>query len=267
MAQFNKTRIAPTPSGYLHLGNALSFITTAKIAQQSGAKIFLRVDDIDKQRVTDAYLQDIFDTLNFLEIKWDEGPRSVSEIKETWSQFCRMDIYTDMLEQLKQKEVIYACKCSRTEATNCRCCDLKIPLEQQDVNWRLITSKDQPIKIKTMQHGIIEAYLPDDMHNFIVRKKDGCPAYQLTSVADDLHFGVDLVVRGEDLWHSTIAQAYLANILGEERFNDITFHHHALLTDAIGNKLSKSAGDTSIKHLRENGYQLDEVYKQLYHHL
>lgn len=263
MAQFKKTRIAPTPSGYLHVGNALSFITTAKLAEQTGAALLLRIDDIDKQRVTDSYLQDIFDTLNFLQISCNEGPRNIEDVKANWSQYCRLDIYQDMLERLIQKDALYACTCSRIQVDDCNCVEQNIPLDTDNVNWRLRTHTNQILKIKTLQQGIVEARLPNEMKDFIVRKKDGCPAYQLTSLADDLHFGVDLIVRGEDLWHSTIAQVYLANVLGEERSNNITFHHHLLITDSDGNKLSKSAGDTSIKHLGEQGYKLDDIYKQL----
>ncbi|RZA03788.1 MAG: tRNA glutamyl-Q synthetase [Sphingobacteriaceae bacterium] len=263
MPQFTKTRIAPTPSGYLHLGNALSFITTAKLARQTGAKLLLRIDDIDKQRVTDAYLQDVFDTLGFLQIKCDEGPRDVSEVKSEWSQYCRLNLYSNILERLKQQDVVYACNCSRRGIADCNCIELKIPLDQPNVNWRLHTDDTLRIPIKTLEQGIIEAQLPADMKDFIVRKKDGCPAYQLTSVVDDLHFGVDLVVRGEDLWHSTIAQIYLVDVLGYDDFKNITFHHHSLLTDKDGTKLSKSAGATSIKYLREHGYTLEDIYKEL----
>ncbi len=263
MPQFTKTRIAPTPSGYLHLGNALSFITTAKLARQTGAKLLLRIDDIDKQRVTDAYLQDVFDTLGFLQIRCDEGPRDVSEVKSEWSQYCRLNLYSNMLERLKQQDAVYACNCSRTAIADCNCIELKIPLDQPNVNWRLRTDDKRRISIKTLDKGIVDARLSTDMKDFVVRKKDGYPAYQLTSVADDLHFDVDLVVRGEDLWHSTIAQVYLADVLGYDDFKNITFHHHTLLMDKDGAKLSKSAGATSIKYLRENGYTLEPIYNKL----
>jgi glutamyl/glutaminyl-tRNA synthetase len=83
VTRFNKTRIAPTPSGYLHLGNVLSFAVTALLAKESGAKILLRIDDLDQARVNKRYLQDIFDTLNFLEIPWHEGPRNLEEFEDS----------------------------------------------------------------------------------------------------------------------------------------------------------------------------------------
>ncbi len=87
---YKKTRIAPTPSGFLHLGNVLSFSITAALAKKHSAKILLRIDDLDRARANDQYLQDIFDTLNFLEIPWDEGPRNVNEFKNAYSQAHRM---------------------------------------------------------------------------------------------------------------------------------------------------------------------------------
>jgi len=93
-----------------------------------------------------------------------------------------------------------------------------------------------------------------------VRKKDGFPSYQLTSVIDDLRYRVDVVVRGEDLWQSTLAQHELASALGAADFMQKTFYHHPLIKDSAGNKLSKSAGATSIKYLREQGKSAGDVY-------
>ncbi len=263
MVQFNKTRIAPTPSGYLHVGNALSFLTTAGLAKETGSSILLRVDDMDQQRVNEAYLQDIFDTLNFLQIDWDEGPRDVDEIKNRWSQLHRLDIYKALLDQLRQKNAVYACQCSRTQIANCNCAALNLSLDQPDASWRLRTNSEKSIKIKTLEQGIIETRLPVDMKGFIVRKKDGYPAYQLTSFADDLHFDIDLIVRGQDLWQSTIAQLYLADVLGADDFKNTTFHHHELVMGNEGKKLSKSAGDTSIRYLRESGFALRYIHERL----
>src|ERR1700761_6754186 len=96
---FNKTRIAPTPSGFLHLGNVLSFAITAVIAEKTNAKILLRIDDLDRDRVNKQYVQDIFDTLNFLEIPWDGGPRNFGEYESEYSQVHRMGLYQRVLDQ------------------------------------------------------------------------------------------------------------------------------------------------------------------------
>ncbi|MDB5141409.1 MAG: hypothetical protein JWQ66_122, partial [Mucilaginibacter sp.] len=86
------------------------------------------------------------------------------------------------------------------------------------------------------------------------------PAYQLTSVIDDLFYGVDLVVRGADLWPSTLAQHQLALALGQNSFCNVTFYHHPLLMETSGKKLSKSAGSTSVRYLRKNGRTPVDIY-------
>jgi len=260
---FSKTRIAPTPSGYLHLGNALSFALTASLAKKYGAKILLRIDDLDRGRVNPQYVQDIFDTLNFLEIPWDEGPRNMQEYENAWSQLHRMDTYQNALQQLKESGAVYACTCSRTQIHTCTCRDKDISLDTENVSWRLRTNHERELSITTLNEGIIKPKLPAEMKDFMVKKKDGYPAYQLTSLIDDLHFGIDLIVRGEDLWPSTVAQHYLAEALQQPGFQKITFHHHPLIMESGDKKLSKSAGATSIKYLRENGKTMADVYKAM----
>lgn len=264
---FNKTRIAPTPSGYLHLGNALSFAITAALAKKTGAKILLRIDDLDRARVNKAYVQDIFDTLNFLEIPWDEGPRDFAEYESEYSQVHRMELYQKALEELKESKAVFACTCSRSQIRmnnhddsypgTCR--DKELSVDTPYASWRLKIAEAAEIAVKSLT-GPIHAMLPEQMHDFVVRKKDKYPAYQLTSVIDDIHFGIDLIVRGEDLWPSTLAQLYLSSVLHYDNFQNTTFHHHALLSETGGKKLSKSAGDTSIKHLREQGKKPKDIY-------
>jgi len=273
---FKKTRIAPTPSGFLHLGNAYSFALTAALAGKYGARILLRIDDLDRERVQKQYVQDIFDTLNFLEIPWHEGPRNMDEYEKQYSQIHRLDLYRQTLDMLQQQSlsqetprgnsVVFACTCSRPQTGNIypgTCTDKGIPMDAEEVNWRLSTNPAKKLKVNTLREGVIEAALPPEMTDFVVRKKDGFPAYQLASVIDDVHFGVDLIVRGQDLWDSTLAQLYLADVLGTKAFQNSTFHHHPLLTSAAGGKLSKSAGDTSIRYLRQHGHTCADIYSQI----
>lgn len=265
---FTKTRIAPTPSGYLHLGNVLSFALTAAIAQQTGAKILLRIDDLDRGRVHRAYVEDIFDTLNFLEIPWDEGPPNFTEYEREWSQIHRMPLYNEALQKLKEQHNIFACSCSRTQLAGtdaypgtCRYANLDFNAE--NLSWRLDTTQDAGLNVKTINNRIVSTALPNSMQHFVVRKKDGFPAYQLSSVIDDVYFGVDLIIRGADLWPSTFAQHYLALKLDAQAFLNSTFHHHPLLMETGDQKLSKSAGSTSIKYLRNQGKKPAEIYQEI----
>jgi glutamyl/glutaminyl-tRNA synthetase len=266
-----KTRIAPTPSGYLHLGNILSFALTAAIAMREQGSILLRIDDLDQQRTNDLYIQDIFDTLNFLELPWHEGPRNIQELQTEWSQIHRMQLYQQALQHLQQSGQVFACTCSRStilssinqERYLCSCFAKRISLASTHVSWRLATDDDCTLKIKNWPADITPAILPGSMHQFVVRKKDGYPAYQLSSVIDDLHFGITHVVRGVDLWPSTLAQHYLAGVLSAQSFKQIKFHHHALLVDVNSQKLSKSAGAASVRYLREQGLKKEDVYQHI----
>jgi glutamyl/glutaminyl-tRNA synthetase len=264
--QFKLTRIAPTPSGYLHLGNAYSFALTAAIAKNTGADILLRIDDLDRDRVEASYVNDIFDTLNFLGIPWQRGPRNTEEYESEWSQLQRLNIYQPAMGKLALSGNVFGCICSRkqlqTPGYECTCADKNTPLDTPNIAWRIRTDQ-RFLTINTLEQGAINSALPADMKNFIIRKKDGYPAYQLTSLLDDAYFGVDLIVRGEDLWPSTIAQHYLASVLNIISFNQSTFHHHKLLTTDTDSKLSKSAGSTSIQYLRGQGLSSTHVYNQI----
>jgi len=266
---YRKTRIAPTPSGFLHLGNVLSFVRTVGMAKEWGAKVLLRIDDMDRDRVEAEYVQDIFDTLNFLELPWEEGPRDAKEFEREWSQLHRLEMYREALGVLRERGEVFACSCSRAQILKSRpdgvypgmCRDKGISLDAENVSWRLRTGNEE-VKIRLVSGDVVKAGVPGGMKDFVVRKRDGFPAYQLSSVIDDLFFGVDLVIRGEDLWASTVAQHYLAGKLGRD-FGAISFYHHALLTAEGGRKLSKSAGDTSVQYLRKQGLRKRDVYTMI----
>lgn len=265
---FNRTRIAPTPSGFLHLGNVLSFAITAALARQSGAAILLRIDDLDRERVHPEYIQDIFDTLNFMEIPWDEGPRNAQQFEQEYSQLHRTHLYHEALQQLAAMNAVFACTCSRSQVLQSNtdgiypgtCAAKNIVADTSGIQWRVNTSVEKQFTINALSEQYQPATLPASMQYFVVRKKDGFAAYQLASLIDDLHFGIDLVVRGEDLYTSTIAQLYLAALLQQPGFLNTTFHHHTLLMNTNDAKLSKSAGDTSVQQLRKQGKTAADIY-------
>jgi glutamyl/glutaminyl-tRNA synthetase len=258
---FSRTRIAPTPSGFLHLGNILSFSITAAMARKTGARILLRIDDLDRERTEKKYVEDIFDTLHFMEIPWDEGPRDNESFENEYSQLHRLHLYNRALEHLRTTGQLFACECSRSDIERINpdgsypgtCRDKKIGFDQPGVSWRLRTDHGTPVPATEWDGTIIRSPLPASMRDFIVRKKDGFPAYPLTSVVDDGYFGIDLIVRGTDLWPSTRAQLYLSQWLPDNPLGNTRFHHHRLLTGPAGAKLSKSTGATSIQFLRKEG--------------
>ncbi|MBO9151266.1 glutamate--tRNA ligase family protein [Chitinophaga sp. GCM10012297] len=256
----SRTRIAPTPSGFLHLGNFFSFAVTAALAERTGAKTLLRIDDMDRDRVRPPYVQDIFDTLRFMGIPWQEGPMDAEDFNANFSQLHRMPLYEKALDQLAGSGRVFACACSRSQLAAAKPCACKdIPLQQPGVSWRLRTDHETVLNVQTLSGKSIQATLPLSVKDFVVKKKDGFPAYQLSSVADDDHYNVDLVVRGQDLWDSTLAQLYLSRFIPGSSFSQNTFYHHPLLTESPGRKLSKSAGDTSIHFLRNEGKHAEDI--------
>jgi glutamyl/glutaminyl-tRNA synthetase len=253
---FKRTRIAPTPSGFLHAGNLASFLLTRTLATKTGARLFLRIDDLDRLRMKYEYLQNIFDSLNFMGIEWDEGPGDAKSFEKEYSQIHRMPVYRNALDELRRFNKVFACTCSRTSVGgSCQCREKNIPLDEKEVAWRLDTSGDRLLTINVFGGSAVQARLPYSMRDFVVRKKDGFPSYQLVSLIDDLHFEVDLIVRGEDLWESTLAQLYLAESLGKFSFKNTVFLHHKLIIGNNGQKLSKSAGNSA--HEKTQNWKLD----------
>lgn len=254
------TRFAPTPSGYLHPGNGVSFLLTSQIARKAGARILLRIDDLDRARFREEYLEDVFDTLYWLSMDWDLGPRDARDFHASWSQHFRRPHYEEMLGRLRQQGLLYGCSCSRSSlraaASDNRypgtCRERGIPLDAPGVAWRIHVPDAEEVDC-VEDGGICRLNVHQLMGDFIVRQKDGLPAYQIASLSDDILFGVDLIVRGKDLLPSTAAQLFLARCLQETAFAEATFHHHELLLDASGEKLSKSAGAGSLAAWRREG--------------
>ncbi len=271
--KFNLTRIAPTPSGFLHLGNAYSFLKTKALAEKHGAKILLRIDDLDRERYRPEYVQDIFETLDFLEIKIDLGPKNLKELENEWSQVHRLEMYRKVLDQLQTSTKLFACDCSRKKIQQLdpsgyylgQCLERRVPLplDKPEVAWRMDTSEADFVRYLEYPDQQKTGLIPQDSMFYVIRKKDGLPAYHLTSLLDDLHFGVDLIVRGTDLLPSTLAQLDLARNLGLEKFSQINFHHHSLIRGPKQEKLSKSAGSTSVQFLRKQGKTLEEIKKMM----
>ncbi|GGZ14715.1 hypothetical protein GCM10007049_03300 [Echinicola pacifica] len=264
------TRIAPTPSGFLHIGNILSFVITHSIAQKHQAKIMLRIDDLDQGRLREEYLDDIFDCLDFLEIPVDLGPKNKTEFRQEYSQIHRFPLYAEAINQLKANDLLYACDCSRkkinaqsNKGSYPQICRTKsLPLEAENVNWRLKTDNTAEIQI-IEENQPFKSILPAQITDFVIRKKDKSPSYQLASLVDDIHFGTNIIIRGKDLYDSTLAQLYLSELIPANSFHSTNFHHHDLVKAPSGRKLSKSEGASSIKTMRESGQTKQAIYRQL----
>jgi glutamyl-tRNA synthetase len=234
--------MAPTPSGFLHIGNAFNFLLNWASAKSADARLLLRIDDLDADRKRAEYIDDIFASVQWLGLDFDGPPIYQSE---------QVERYDEILARLRKSGLLFACKKSRRELAEHGGQYPKafraqgLSLDDPDVSWRIKTPEGFP--------------LPD----FVVRRRDGIPAYQVASLADDLHFGTTHLIRGEDLADSTRAQMFLAEVLGETAFLQVKCLHHPLFLENNGEKLSKSAGASSLKALREHEAPLSSVYRQM----
>lgn len=238
-------RLAPTPSGYLHLGNAVNFVLTWLLVRRAGGTLHLRIDDLDRARLRRPYLENIFRVIDWLGINYDLGPSGPDDFLRHYSQLLHLPDYNRVLRRLAQQPgPVYATRRSRTSPAE------PVPLGVPGAAWRV--QVPHSVLVNSLLPGEGNRQLAEVMPDFVVRKKDGVAAYQIASVVDDLRLGTTLVVRGLDLQPSTAAQLWLAAQLPETRAFTaarIQFYHHQLLTDADGQKLSKSTqthGDAGV---------------------
>ena len=254
-----RSRLAPTPSGFLHLGNAFSFALTWLLTRYHRGSLLLRIDDVDNERRRPAYVEDVFQTLQWLQLDWDAGPKDATDFEAHFSQLHALDRYAHLLEGLRQAGRLYACNCSRSQVQASSvngiypgtCRHRNLPLDTPDTAWRVYVPENTLIAIPEYNGEPRHVRLDAAMGDFVVRRRNGLPAYQVASLADDLHYGINLVVRGIDLLPSTAAQLFLAGQLPPNAFEKAVFYHHPLLKDEGGRKLSKSAGAASLLTLRE----------------
>lgn len=270
MRMSERTRLAPTPSGYLHAGNALNFLITSRLAQERGAKVLLRIDDLDSERVRPEYVEDIFRSLEWLDIHWDEGPSGPNELLSEWSQRLRALDYLALADRLREKGLLYACSCSRSmlrdlvpEGIYPGTCRTKgHDLDAPGNAWRLNVQDAPLVKVPALLGAEHCVDLARVMGDPVMKQRNGEAAYQLASLWDDHHFGVTFIVRGMDLLPSTACQLYCAELLDMDTYRSFRFVHHSLLSDVEGHKLSKSAGSSSLKFMREAGRDASELHRQ-----
>jgi glutamyl/glutaminyl-tRNA synthetase len=264
-----KSRLAPTPSGFLHKGNAFNFLLTWLHVRLNDGKLRLRIDDMDVQRAKAIYIQDIFSTLDWLGIDWDEGPFSVAD-QQKFSQSLRMDRYREMLSALEQGGYLFACNCSRYQIQTASsdggypgtCLNKNLSSELPGICLRCKSDGLNKIALRDLSGNLSWLDMPVDMKYSVLQRKDGFPAYQICSLADDIDHQINFIIRGSDLLGSSIFQLGLASLLGSEDFSLTRFYHHPLLTDEQGRKLSKTTGSMSLQHLRTQKGSLEQLFAE-----
>lgn len=244
-----RSRIAPTPSGFLHEGNITAFLYTWLLVQKEKGELLLRIDDLDSDRFREAYLRYIFDALQAAGISYQLGPKNEADFHQHWSQQQRLPMYEQYLKELWQTGQLYACTCSRQQIARqaCTCQQQHLPADTPNAAWRLHIPNNTTIHWHDEAMGDVQICLNEYMHAPVLKRSNGLPAYYISSIADDVHFSINCIVRGEDLLASTALQLHIASLLQLNQFSNCQFIHHPLMTNNAGEKISKSAGDGSLQ--------------------
>jgi glutamyl/glutaminyl-tRNA synthetase len=279
-------RLAPSPTGLLHLGHARTFWTAYERARSAGGVLILRDEDLDMQRARADYAAAMLEDLRWLGIEWQEGP-DVGGPCAPYQQNERYSFYRDAWERLRAGGFIYPCTCSRRELAaavsaphedqeesarggvieeddepvypgRCRPAGGSVAAarEPAGVNWRFRVPDGETIPFEDSGMGARSYVAGRDFGDFVVWRRDDVPAYQLACVVDDAAMQITEVVRGADLLKSTARQLLLDRALG---LTPPLWHHCPLVRDASGQRLAKRSDALSLRALREHGMAPAEV--------
>jgi glutamyl-tRNA synthetase len=263
-------RLAPSPTGGLHLGVARTSLCAWLSARAAGGQIVLRIEDIDTPRVVEGSAQQIMDELCWLGLDWDGEP--------VW-QSQRSALYDDAIAKLAAQGLVYRCTCSRREIAQIASaphaelgqrypgtCRERESHPGRPASLRFRMPTPAPSFVDRL-HGAQAAEQWPAFDDFVLRRADGVYAYQLAVVVDDLAQGITQVVRGDDLLSSTPRQLALMEALGADAASLPSYLHVPLVLSAQGVRLSKRFGSTSLATLRAQGVTPERVVGLLAHSL
>ncbi|WP_348263840.1 tRNA glutamyl-Q(34) synthetase GluQRS [Telmatobacter sp. DSM 110680] len=277
-------RLAPSPTGYLHIGHARTFCTAWKRARAAGGALVMRMEDLDRERSRAEHAEAALEDLNWLGLHWDEGP-DVGGPFGPYTQSERTDIYLAAWRRLHEGGFIYPCLCSRKDMAaslgaphesagrgqdaedepvypgTCRtldasACGASGEAGPRGLNWRLRVPDGEAVEFEDGNMGRQRFVAGIDFGDFLIWRRDGVPSYQLACVADDAAMRITEVVRGADLLKSTARQILLNRALD---LQDPQWFHCALSVDGQGRRLAKRHDALSIRELRRRGRKSDEV--------
>ncbi|MGB7640137.1 MAG: tRNA glutamyl-Q(34) synthetase GluQRS [Terriglobales bacterium] len=274
-------RLAPSPTGLLHIGHARTFWIAFQRALERGGTLILRNEDLDPQRSRPEFAQAMIEALEWLGIRWTEGPDRGGDFGP-YAQSERRAHYLEAWRRLRDAGFIYPCTCSRKDLAQAasapndtddepvypgRCrgrTDAASFAEPAGVNWRFRVPDDENAAVAFADLNLgQQRYLPgQDFGDFLVWRRDDVPAYQLAVVVDDSAMRISEVVRGADLLKSTARQILLLRALGCQAPE---YFHCELVRDSTGARLAKRSDALSIRHFRASGMSpkalLDKVFQ------
>lgn len=257
-----RSRFAPSPTGYLHIGGARTALFAFLYARQKNGTFVLRIDDTDRQRSTAEYLEDILNALRWLDINWDEGPYFQSE---------RTSLYQEAAERLLREGKAYRCYCSPEELEAKRQAALtagrKPAYDGTCRTYRPLTGDTRPFTVRfkspkegeTVVEDIIKGrivFQNQELDDLILVRSDGTPTYNFCSVLDDADLRITHIVRGDDHLANTPRQILLFQALEASLPR---FAHLPLILGTDRSPLSKRHGATAVRAYRELGYLPDAL--------
>ena len=270
-------RLAPSPTGLLHLGHARTFSIAAQRAADRHGVLLLRNEDLDPQRSQAEFLSAMIEDLHWLGIQWQEGPDCDGPYGP-YSQSQRRERYLAAWRTLRDAGTIYPCTCSRKDLAQAasapndvddepiypgRCrgrMDGREFVGPAGVNWRFRVGDGEEIRFTDLHLGPQRFVAGRDFGDFVVWRRDDVPAYQLAVVVDDEEMKISEVVRGADLLKSTARQLLLYRALG---WTPPDFYHCDLVLDEAGVRLAKRHDALSIRHLRESGWRTADIQQKI----
>jgi len=273
--QSYRGRLAPSPTGLLHLGHARTFWIAAQRAREHNGTLILRNEDLDPERSRQEFAEAMIEDLRWLGIHWSEGPDCGGEYGP-YAQSERRAHYLEAWRRLRDEGFIYPCTCSRRDLAQAASAPNDLddePIypgscrgrkdgpsfaEPAGVNWRFRVSDGEQIGFTDLNLGEKNYVAGRDFGDFLVWRRDDVPSYQLAVVVDDAAMQITEVVRGADLLKSTARQLLLMHALGPET-RIPSYYHCELLRDASGTRLAKRHDALGIRHLRENGMTPESV--------
>jgi glutamyl/glutaminyl-tRNA synthetase len=258
-------RLAPSPTGYLHLGHARTFWMAQERARENGGTLVLRNEDLDSTRYQMEFVPAMIEDLQWFGFEWQEGPDCGGPFAP-YNQSERMEVYRATLEKLRAGGFIYPCTCSRKDIRSaaraphaeddemiypgtCRE-NRKSEIGNRKFAWRFRVPDGETIAFADGNCGEQRFVAGTDFGDFVVWRGDGVPAYQLACVADDAAMQITEVVRGADLLVSTARQILLYRALG---LAPPAFYHCQLWLDDAGKRLAKRHDALSLRTLRASG--------------
>jgi glutamyl-tRNA synthetase len=269
-------RIAPSPTGYLHLGHARTFWTAQERARAHHGTLILRNEDIDRARCKPQFVSAMLEDLRWFGFDWQEGRDIGGPCAPSYNQSERYPLYRDALTKLEQSGAIYPCICSRKDLQSaaraphadddeepvypgtCRTLR-KSEIANRKFCWRFRVPDGETITFQDAHLGPQQFTAGQHFGDFVVWRNDDVPSYQLACVVDDIAMRITEVVRGADLLVSTARQLLLYRALGA---TPPQFYHCPLMTDATGIRLSKRHDSLSLRTLRQSGATPNQLRQQ-----